>query len=258
VPVEVQGPHEVQELVRAFNAMVSRTQASQRAQRDFVANVSHELKTPLTSIQGFSQALLDGTAGTTDERQRAAQVIHDESARMHRLVLDLLDLARLDSDTADMTMAPVNIEALLKAVAEKFTPQSQKADVSIHLQIESPLPAVWADGDRLSQVFTNLVDNALQFTPQGGSIHLQASAVKQELLVSVMDSGVGMPPHVQAHVFERFYQADVSRSRRERQGAGLGLAIAYEIIQAHGGRISVRSRPGEGTNFDVFLPLTKK
>jgi signal transduction histidine kinase len=256
--VEVHGPHEVQELMRAFNAMVSRTQAGQKSQRDFVANVSHELKTPLTSIQGFSQAILDGTAQSDAERRQAAQVIHDESARMHRLVLDLLDLARLDAGTADITMTSVDIHALLKAVAEKFTPQSQAANVQIRLRMDTNLPSILADGDRLSQVFTNLVDNALKFTLPGGSIDLQASAIKAELLVSVADQGVGMTPEVQAHVFERFYQGDASRSRHERRGAGLGLAIAHEIVLAHGGRINVRSAPGEGTVFEVFLPLTKK
>lgn len=257
-PVEVQGPHEVQELMRAFNAMVSRTQASQKSQRDFVANVSHELKTPLTSIQGFSQAILDGTAETENERKQAAQVIYDESARMHRLVLDLLDLAKLDSGTADITMTSVNMTALLNSISEKFAPQSTKAGVEIKTIIESGLPNVLADGDRLSQVFTNLVDNALKFTPQGGLIQLRASIVKGEMLVSVQDSGAGMSPEVQAHIFERFYQADASRSGGEKHGAGLGLAIAHEIVQAHGGRISVRSRPGEGTVFEVSLPLTKK
>ncbi|MFN8411498.1 MAG: HAMP domain-containing sensor histidine kinase [Anaerolineales bacterium] len=256
--VEVQGPHEVQELMRAFNAMVARTQASQKSQRDFVANVSHELKTPLTSIQGFSQAILDGTAETDAERKQAAQIIYDESGRMHRLVLDLLDLARLDSGTADITMTSMNIMALLNSVAEKFTPQSHKAGVDISVKIQPNLPTVMADGDRLSQVFTNLVDNALKFTPQGGSIQLQASVVNQEMKISVVDSGVGMTPEVQAHIFERFYQADASRKGGEKHGAGLGLAIAHEIVQAHGGRISVRSRLGEGTAFEVFLPLTKK
>lgn len=257
-PVEVQGPNEVQELMRAFNAMVSRTQASQKSQREFVANVSHELKTPLTSIQGFSQAILDGTAESDEERQQAAQVIYDESARMHRLVLDLLDLAKLDSGTADMTMVPVNISALLNSIAQKFGPQSTKAGIKIEVVIEPALPTITADGDRLSQVFTNLVDNALKFTPQGGSVRLQASAVKGGLLVSVIDHGVGMTPEVQAHIFERFYQADASRKGGEKHGAGLGLAIAREIIGAHGGRINIRSEPGEGAVFEVFLPLAKK
>ena len=257
-PVEPQGPHEVQELTRAFNSMIARTQASQKSQRDFVANVSHELKTPLTSVQGFAQALLDGTADSAETRQQAAQVIYNESGRMHRLVLDLLDLARLDAGTADITMSPVNMSALLNAIREKFTPQSQKAGVEVKVEVAANLPNLTADGDRLAQVFTNLVDNALKFTPRGGVISLSASVVNREMQVSVSDTGTGIPAEAQAHIFDRFYQADFSRKGGEKHGAGLGLAIAKEIVQAHGGKISVHSRLGEGTSFDVFLPLMGK
>jgi len=257
-PVDERGPHEVQELTRSFNAMMARVQSSQKSQREFVANVSHELKTPLTSIQGFSQAILDGTADLPEERRQAAQVIYDESARMHRLVLDLLDLARLDGGIADITMSPVNLADLLIAVAEKFAPQSQKAGVNIKLDIPSNLPQISADGDRLMQVFTNLVDNALKFTPRGGSITLHASlALNGQLYSYVMDTGYGIPPEKQAHIFERFYQADPARRGGNKHGAGLGLAIAREIIQAHGGKITVRSGPGMGTTFEMFLPLTQ-
>jgi signal transduction histidine kinase len=257
-PVESQGPHEVQELTRAFNSMIQRTQVSQKSQRDFVANVSHELKTPLTSVQGFAQALLDGTANSEETRHHAAQVIYDESARMHRMVLDLLDLARLDAGTADITMSPVNMPALLNAIREKFAPQSQKAGVDVKVDIAASLPNLTADGDRLAQVFTNLVDNALKFTPSGGVISLRVSAVNGEMLVSISDTGAGIPAESQAHIFDRFYQADPSRRGGAKHGAGLGLAIVHEIVQAHGGRIGVRSRLGEGTTFDVFLPLGSK
>ncbi|MBE0680842.1 MAG: HAMP domain-containing histidine kinase [Anaerolineales bacterium] len=256
-PVETRGPHEVQELTRAFNAMIARMQASQRSQREFVANVSHELKTPLTSIQGFAQAILDGTADSNESRQQAAQVIYTESGRMHRLVLDLLDLARLDAGTADMTMSPVHLQALLSAVAEKFSPQLQRAGVNIEVKVLPDLPTVTADGDRMAQVFTNLVDNALKFTPRDGLITMQAAVLNNEIQVSVTDSGTGIPEEAQAKIFTRFYQADPARRGGEKHGAGLGLAIAREIVLAHGGRISVRSGLGEGTTFDVFLPLIK-
>jgi len=120
------------------------------------------------------------------------------------------------------------------------------------------LPDLIGDGDRLSQVFTNLVDNALKFTPRSGLISLRAWVENTEMLISVMDTGTGIPEQAQAHIFERFYQADPARRGGEKHGAGLGLAIAHEIVQAHGGRISVRSKLGEGTSFDVFLPLTRK
>ncbi len=256
-PVDVRGPHEVQELTRVFNSMIARTQASQKSQREFVANVSHELKTPLTSVQGFAQAILDGTADTEESRQQAAQVIYNEAGRMRRMALNLLDLARLDAGTADITMSPVNLPALLNAVTEKFTPQSQKAGVEIKAECAANLPTLTADGDRLSQVFTNLVDNALKFTPSGGVISLRASTVKEGILVSVSDTGAGIPDEAQARIFERFYQADPARKGGEKHGSGLGLAIVKEIIQAHGGRIGVRSRLGEGTTFEIFLPFRR-
>lgn len=257
-PMAAQGPQEVQELTRAFNSMALRAQSSQKSQRDFVANVSHELKTPLTSIQGFAQAILDGAAETDAERQQAAQIIYDEAARMNRMVLDLLDLAKLDAGAAEITMSPLNVPALLRTVAEKFAPQLRQAGVEIITQADSNLPKISADGDRLSQVFTNLIDNALKFTPRGGSITLSAAAANGEMIISVADTGAGIPPEAQAHIFERFYQADPARKGGQKHGAGLGLAIAYEVIRAHGGRIALRSRLGAGTTFDVFLPLRNR
>ncbi|HNO86242.1 MAG TPA: HAMP domain-containing sensor histidine kinase, partial [Anaerolineales bacterium] len=171
---------------------------------------------------------------------------------------DLLDLARLDSGTADITMSPVKVSALLNAVAEKFAPQSTRTGVRIQVEAAADLPSITADGDRLAQVFTNLVDNALKFTPPGGSILLQASMLDGEMLVVVTDTGAGIPAEAQKHIFDRFYQADPARKGGAKHGAGLGLAIASEIVQAHGGRISVRSRQGEGATFEVFLPLVRK
>jgi signal transduction histidine kinase len=255
-PVELRGPREVQDVTRAFNSMVARVQASQSSQREFVANVSHELKTPLTSIQGFAQAILDGTADTPEARQQAAQVIFNESGRMHRLALDLLDLARLDAGTADLTMSPLDLTILLNAVAEKFAPLAARAGVTVAAQAEA-LPPLTGDGDRLAQVFTNLVDNALKFTPSGGQVTLSAQVDGTDVLIEVRDTGRGISPEALPHVFDRFYQEDASRSHKERRGAGLGLAIAQEIVAAHGGKISVRSQLGQGTVFSVRLPLAQ-
>ncbi len=254
-PVDVAGPHEVQELTRAFNSMVARVQASQTSQREFVANVSHELKTPLTSVQGFAQALLDGTADTDESRQKAAQVIFSESERMHRMVLDLLDLAKLDAGTADLKMAPLNMRALLNSIQEKFMPQSQRAGVKIETDIPTDLPPLIADGDRMAQVFTNLIDNALKFTPKGGTVLIAAFLALDTIHVTVADTGVGIREKDLAHIFQRFYQADPARKGGEAHGAGLGLAIAHEIVAAHGGKISVRSQVGTGTTMEVTLPL---
>jgi signal transduction histidine kinase len=256
-PVEPRGPQEVQDLTRAFNSMVQRVNSSQRSQRDFVANVSHELKTPLTSIQGFAQAILDDTADTPDARKRAAQIIYNEAGRMHRMALNLLDLARLEAGTADLDMSAVDVGALLRGIVEKFTPQAQKAGVQLQVDVPDNLPSLTADGDRLAQVFTNLVDNALKFTPADGQVTLSAKQAGAEMELSITDTGSGVPSDALPRLFDRFYQADASRAGGESHGAGLGLAIVQEIVQAHGGKIGVRSQVGYGTTFVIHLPLSR-
>jgi signal transduction histidine kinase len=254
-PIEAQGPREVRELTQAFNSMAARVQASRKSQRDFVANVSHELKTPLTSIQGFAQALLDGTAGDSQTRQQAAQTIYDEALRMHRMVLDLLDLAKLDSGTAGIVMSPVNLPALLNAVREKFAPQSQRAGVEILVEVSS-LPSLVADGDRLAQVFANLVDNALKFTPQGGRIWLKAAEVDGGVLVNVTDTGAGISDQAQAHIFERFYRVEEARNR-DTGGTGLGLAIVKSLVTTMNGKVTLVSPSEKGCIFTLSFPLVE-
>jgi len=256
-PVSERGPREVRELARAFNAMIDRVHSSQSSQRNFVANVSHELKTPLTSVQGFAQAILDGTASTPAEQKQAAEVIYNESGRMHRMVLDLLDLARLDAGTADLKMTQVDMRALLDSITEKFSLQAQKNEITLVVDAPSNLTTLIADGDRLAQVFTNLVDNALRHTSSGGQVIMQAHSTQTEMEVRVTDNGSGIPSDAIPHIFERFYQADPSRPGGGKHGAGLGLAIVHEIVAAHSGRITVRSQEGLGTTFTVHLPLVQ-
>jgi len=253
-PIDARGPGEVQAVIGAFNAMTARVQASTQSQREFVANVSHELKTPLTSIQGFAQAILDGTAESPESQKQAAGVIYNEAARMHRMVLSLLDLARLDAGMATFKREPVDLNVLLQNVADKFSPQAQHAQVALSFQ-STVLPVVTGDGDRLAQVFTNLVDNALKFTPQGGVISMRGEQTTSGVEITISDTGAGISPEVQAHIFDRFYQVDPARAGGAQHGAGLGLAIVREIVQAHSGKISVRSTLGQGSAFSVTLPV---
>ncbi len=254
--VPMVGPGEVQDLSAAFNQMVRRVQQGRQIQRDFVANVSHELKTPLTSIQGFAQAILDGTAGDAAGQRHAAGVIFDESRRLHRLVEDLLDLARLDAGQAAMSLASLDMAALVQAVAERMRVPAGEKGVELEVQL-GPLPALVADGDRLAQVLTNLIDNAIIHSPPGCKVGLTAGTERDEVAVTVEDSGPGIPPEQLERIFERFYQVDRSRRAGGGRGAGLGLAISREIVLAHGGTLTAESTPGRGSRFIVRLPRAR-
>ncbi len=255
-PIPLKGPSEVQTLARVFNEMSERVRASAQSQRDFVANVSHELKTPLTSIQGFAQAILDGTASTPDALQQAAGIIHSEAGRMTRLVLDLLDLARMDSGLFEFKRAPVDLAGLLTDVTDKFAVQAHAAQVSLRLAT-APLPSFIGDEDRLNQVFTNLLDNAIKHTPTGGQVALRAQAINSQVEIAVSDSGPGIPSDEIPRLFERFYQVDKSRRGGGGHGVGLGLAIAREIVAAHHGTLIARNNPDAGSTFVVTLPVAR-
>lgn len=250
------GPKEIQSLAHSLNEMIAKVHASRHAQRDFVANVSHELKTPLTSIRGFAGAIRDGTAETMEEKSQAAEIIEKEADRMYRMVQDLLDLARLDAGTAGLNREPLQIKEVLSTVVRQLSPQAGEAEVQLELTAGS-LPTVVGDRDRLAQVFTNLVDNAIQHAPPGSAVKIEVQSRGSELIISVTDSGEGIPEEDQNRIFERFYQVDKSRARSIKSGTGLGLAIVHELVKAHGGSIKLFSEPGLGTTFQVMIPTVR-
>ena len=252
----VSGPQEMQSLATAFNEMVQDVKASQQSQRDFVANISHELKTPLTSIQGFAQAILDGTAADPGQRERAALVIRAESERLKRLVQDLLDLARLDSGQMDFDRQRVDLDALLSAVVERLSVKAGEANVQVSLEIPQ-LPPLVGDGDRLAQVFTNLLDNAIKYSNAGGHVQIWGEENPGWVSVHVDDSGAGIPPQDLERVFERFYMVDKARPGGTDRGSGLGLAISQEIVRMHAGHITAQSQIGKSSRFTVRLPVTR-
>jgi signal transduction histidine kinase len=249
-------PLEVQELAQALEEMRKQVQASQEAQRSFVANVSHDLKTPLTSIQGFAQAILDGTAQSPEAVQQSAQVIHTEAERMHRMVQDLLELARLDAGIAGLERLPVDLSAMLHELILRLKPQLAQAQLSLESDLPA-LPPILGDRARLERVFANLLDNAIKFTPPGGRLRLELRAAEGWAQVKVGDSGPGIPAEALEQIFKRFYQVDPSRPG-SRSGHGLGLAIGREIVLAHGGEISVKNHTGApGCTFTVKLPVAR-
>lgn len=252
--------NELRALAESFNQMAARVQRSQQAQRDFVANVSHDLKTPLTSIQGYSQALLDGTAATTASRERAAVVINQEAQRLGRLVEEVIDLARIDSGRLQLRPEPVDLAALIDELVELLEPRSAAADITVTMQVPAGgLPRLHADPDRLRRVLTNLLDNALAYTPPGGAVAIAATPLPRDgaapvgIEVAVTDSGPGIAAEDFERIFERFYRVD--KARTAGNGSGLGLAIVKEIVEAHGGAVGVESQPGQGSRFWLRLPL---
>ena len=249
VPVARAGPQELRELQESFSEMGRRVQTSLKSQRDLVANVSHELRTPLTSITGFAQAILEGAAATPEAVRQAAEVIHQEAQRMRRLVEGLLDLARLEAGLAAMIRTRLDLSTLVAAAVTRFAPRAREAGVTMEVSAPGPLP-ILGDTDRLAQVFDNLLENALRHTPAGGRVRLETGADGSAAVCRVWDSGEGIPNDALPHVFERFYRAD-----REGKGAGLGLAICKDIIEAHRGTIGALNGPQGGAVFTVRLPL---
>lgn len=245
------GPPEVRELAAAFNVMSDEVRTTQHSQRDFLANVSHDLKTPLTSIQGYSQAIMDGAVR---DPAQAARIIYDESGRLNRLVVELTDLIRMQAGGMSMKMTSLDLNVIATSLAERLDVVAQKKNVTVSTQLTPDLPHITGDGDRLAQVMTNLLSNAIKFTPAGGTIIIKTDLTATGVALTVADSGIGIPRSDLPRIFERFYQVD--KARGPQRGTGLGLAITQEIVHAHGGTISIHSDGiNTGTSVRVLLPL---
>lgn len=249
------GPDETRELAEAFNRMTTEVQANEQTLQDFMADVSHELRTPLTSIRGFTQALSDGTVKDEDRRTRSLQVIDDEARRMLRLVEELLDLSRMQAGELQLHREATDPGELVAHVEEVFRPRAEEKGLELEAAAEAGLPALSLDYDRMVQVLSNLMDNAIHHT-QRGSVELRArrNGTGDSVELRVADTGEGIAREEMDHLFERFYRG---RSTARRRGTGLGLAIAREIVRAHGGEIEAYSRVGEGTAFSIRLPTTE-
>ncbi len=235
---------------------VTELRRSERLRRELVANVSHELRTPLTSIKGFVETLLGGALRDEQHSRRFLEIIEAETNRLTKLVDDLLELSRLESKGVTFRLQPVDLAELCRSVVDRHQPRAERAGVQLTCAAEAGVVVV-ADPDRIEQVVTNLVDNALKFTPEGGRVCVRVQACGQEAHVSVEDTGRGIPAEDLPHVFERFYRADRSRTRTSG-GSGLGLAIAKHLVEMQGGRIWADSTPGRGSTFCFSLPLLSR
>lgn len=267
------GSDEVATLARAFTRMAQEVARTQQAQRDFLANISHDLKTPLTSIQGFSQAILEGAITDKQGYHRAAEIINGEAERMVHLVQDLLELARLEGRQLDLAPQPVPLAQLLRSELQKVYPRAEKRSLEIVSILPDELASVVADVHRLEQALANLLDNAVKYARPGTRIVVEGEALASGALppppltvafgkaveegawvwVSVANQGEVIPGNALGRIFERFYRGD--KSRQGAEGSGLGLAIVRETALAHGGRIEASSDAEQGTRFRLWLPL---
>ncbi|MEE9583480.1 MAG: HAMP domain-containing sensor histidine kinase, partial [Dehalococcoidales bacterium] len=250
--IPIAGPSDVKGLAVDFNQMAHEVKISQQRLRDFLSDVSHQLRTPLTSIRGFAQAILDGTAKDGDAKLKAAQVIEDEAKRMIRQVNELLELARIQSGQLKIAQEPVDIASLLRHCQEVFSLRAEEKGIILMIELDE-MTSVSGDIDQLEKAFSNLIDNAIKHTPNGGQVSITGRQVaKDSIEVTVANTGSGISQKELPYIFERFYQGDGVES-----GIGLGLAIAREIVRTHGGDIEVDSTMEKGTRFILRLPTSK-
>jgi signal transduction histidine kinase len=242
---------EVGQLAVAFNRMSSELESLERVRRDLVANVSHELKTPISALRAHLENLLDGVERPEPE---TLQVMLAQSERLGRLVDQLLELSRLESGDLPLRRAEVVLRPLVSRVLSEIEVTRARGDIELAQEVPEDLPPVFADAERVHQVLFNLLDNAVRFTPAGGRIRVTASRRNGAVDVAVTDTGPGIAPEHLPRLFERFYRIDTARSRDEG-GTGIGLAIARSVVEAHGGRIWAESEPGKGSTFTFELPV---
>lgn len=257
--VPAEAPDEVGDLARAFNHMAGRVEGlvaglkhSEQLRRDLMAAIAHELRTPVTSIRGFAEALKDGVV-PDDRRSRYYEIIHSESARLTRLIQDLFDLAKLEAGQLEMRMQPIDLAPWLREFAEAQRHRLEAAHVPLEVAVPAGARApILADQQRLEQVLHNLIDNAARYSPPGAPVQLSLEVSPAGVRVGVRDQGPGVAPEDAALLWERFYQGKDPGKRKG--GAGLGLAIVRSIIAAHGGQVGLESEPGRGACFWFTLP----
>jgi signal transduction histidine kinase len=251
--VQTAGSDELGQLAHSFNLMAEKLEQVEAMRRQLIGDVSHELRTPLTAIKGSMEGLMDGVLPASDETY---QQIHQEADRLARLVDDLQELSRVEAGAYSLDIQPTAVPALVQATIQRFAAHAQGKQVELLSRLPDELPNVLADPDRINQVLTNLVGNALQYTPAGGRVTIQASRHADEIHISVLDSGIGIPAEHIAHLFTRFYRVDKSRSRQAGGGSGIGLTIARHLVEAQDGRIWAESGgDGQGSTFTFALKM---
>jgi two-component system phosphate regulon sensor histidine kinase PhoR len=233
---------------------ISEIKRLERARRDFIANISHEFKTPLTAIQGFAETLLDGAVEDTENRIGFLEIIRDHARRLSRLTEDLLKLAQIEAGQLPYDSHFVSVEEIVKPCLNTMQVKAGKKNLTLEADYRNDLPKLFGDYQAFHEILENLLDNAVRYSPPGGVVKIGAVVEGNEIVLSVADNGIGIPKVDQDRIFERFYRADTARSR-ESGGTGLGLSIVKHLVKAQGGRIRVESEVGIGSTFFIHMPI---
>ncbi|MBU2610085.1 MAG: cell wall metabolism sensor histidine kinase WalK [Chloroflexi bacterium] len=253
--VQVRGEDELSQLARRFNTMAGQLEQIETMRRQLIGDVAHELRTPLTAIKGSMEGLMDGVLPASDE---TFGQIHQEADRLSHLVDDLQELSRVEAATFKLDLRPVAVVDLVNSALGRLSRQYEEKGVTLTSGLPADLPLVQVDEDRVGQVLLNLIGNALQYTPAGGNVQISAVRDGDEVRIMVTDTGIGLPAEHIPHIFDRFYRADKSRSRRAGGGSGIGLTIARHLVEAHGGRIWAESEgEGQGSKFTFTVKAAK-
>jgi len=249
--VPVTSKDELGELAVQFNRMAETLERIEQMRRDLIADVAHELRTPLASITGYIEAMLDSVIAPEPE---ALLRLHREAKRLQRLVADLQELSRVEAGQVPLHPHRVEVREVVEAAAARLRPQFDEKGIDLRIDAATGLPPILADPDRIAQVLTNLLGNALQYTPRGGRVEVRLRPLNGAVGIAVSDTGLGIPPEHLPHVFDRFYRVDRSRARASG-GSGIGLTIVRHLVEAHGGSVRAESAgPGKGSTFTVTLP----
>jgi signal transduction histidine kinase len=261
--VTIQSQDELEELGASLNTLAKELAYSgeqaeklEKLRREFIANVSHELRTPLTVIRGYNEALFDGTVVDQEMAEKYHRMVRDETIRLERMIKDLLDLSRLQSGSMKMDKEKIPLSNLVDGVASMFGQRAEQAEIDLVVNTVNGIPDIWGNGDRLTQLLLILLDNALKFTLPGAKVRVETATEDDNVVLTVADTGIGIPAVDLPFIWERFYKVDKAHTR-SKSGTGLGLAIGKEIIEMHEATVEVTSSPEQGTIFKIRFPLEK-
>jgi len=242
---------ELEKMAQAFNYMKNKISAAESMRREFIASVSHDLKTPLTTINGFVQGMLDGLVKAEDT-PKYLKIIQEETQRLLRLTGDILELAKLQSGGSSLSRKYIQVKELIERVMDSTGAKSNDKDIQIQVVCPAEIE-VYADEDRFKQILVNLLDNAIKFTPRQGEIHITVEEDQKIVTLRIQDNGQGIAPEDLPYVLEKFYRGDKSR-QESTGGTGLGLNIVKTLVESHGGKVEVKSQWGQGTEINLYFP----